>query len=75
MVTNVVLAMGIMMIPVGFLLETTPAVSKLWIWACGIIGFACIIIALVRSDKEDTKKDKQHQELLDAINNVNKKSS
>jgi len=72
MLTNVVLAVGVMMIPVGFLLMTTPSVSKLWIWAAGIIGFACIILAMFRADKDDKRNEVRHRELLDAIRNIKK---
>lgn len=63
MITNVFIAVGVMMVPVGFLLMTT-SVSKLWVWAAGIIGFTCIILAIFRADKEDKKNDEKFATLI-----------
>ena len=72
MITNVFIAFGVMMIPIGFLIATT-SVPKIWVWAAGVIGFACLFWAVFRANKEDKRAEERHKELIEAIRSINKK--
>ena len=69
MLTNVFIAFGIMWLPIGFLLMTTE-VSRVWVWIAGIIGFTCLILGVVRANREDKRSEERHKELLEVIRNI-----
>ena len=69
MITSVFITLGMMMIPIGFIIMTME-VSRLWVWVAGIIGFTCLILLVIRANKEDKRKEAMHRELIEALGEI-----
>jgi hypothetical protein len=71
MIINMAIAIGVMMIPIGFLMMTNDKISMWWIAFVGIVGFISLFWAAKRAEKEDKRTEERHQELIKAIKSIN----
>ena len=67
--TSILTTIAVIMIPTAFLLLTT-SVSRYWSWGLAIIGFASLIWALFRANKEDKESKVSRDGLTKAINDL-----
>ena len=72
MIANLVTSIGVMMIPVGFLLGTIENFNKGLLWLIGIIGFGALFYATQIVKQEEQKRDQRFKELIDEIRKLRK---
>ena len=69
---NLIISVGVMMLPIGFILGATKAIPTFWVYVIGLIGFTCLLWAMWKVKKEDERREDRHKELIEAIRSINK---